>query len=253
MTRFHGKRAVVTGAGQGIGAAIVRRLASEGAYVIVADINTDNAERVVAEVVAMGGRAEAFFVDVAREDSIRLLNERVGEIDVLVANAGVQSFIPVLELSDDEWERVLRVNALGTLHTLQLGGRAVRDGGSIVAISSLQARLANTVSAHYAASKAAVTSLVRSFATELASRNIRVNAVAPGRIETPLARFANEEIGRLTRREPETVQAERSKLTPLRRAGRPDEVAAAVAFLAADEASYITGETLHVAGGDAMT
>ncbi|MDQ0381189.1 SDR family NAD(P)-dependent oxidoreductase [Amycolatopsis thermophila] len=147
---------------------------------------------------------------------------------------------------------MLAVNARGTLLTLQLAARCLRDSGAAVAVASIQALLPNPLSADYAASKAAVLSLTRSFAAELAPRGIRVNAVAPGRIDTALSDYGSAEVGRLTGQDAGETLARRLATNPLGRIGRADEVAAAVAFLASDDASYITGECLNVCGGDVM-
>ena len=135
---------------------------------------------------------------------------------------------------------------------MQLAARILNDGGSIVTVASIQAHLPNVFSVDYAASKAAVLSLTRSFAVELAPRGIRVNAVAPGRIDTELSDYASREVGRLTGASPEDTLQRRVAANPLGRSGSPLEVAAAVDFLASPEASYITGECLNVCGGDVM-
>jgi NAD(P)-dependent dehydrogenase (short-subunit alcohol dehydrogenase family) len=177
---------------------------------------------------------------------------RAGRLDVVVANAGIQTFAPAVELSSSDWDRVLAVNARGTLLTLQLAARCLASGGAVVTMASIMGRLPNPLSVHYAASKAAVLSVTKSFAAELAPRGIRVNAVAPGRIDTPLSDYANVELGRITGQDAEEALRRRVATNPLGRTGRPEEVAAAVAFLASDDASYITGECVNVCGGDVM-
>ena len=169
-----------------------------------------------------------------------------------MANAGVQTYAPASELTLTDWDSVHNVNARGTLLTFQLASRCLNSGGAAVAIASIQALLPNQLSAHYAASKAAVLSLTKSFAAELAPRGIRVNAVAPGRIDTELSDLGAQEIGRLTGQQPAEVLRRRISGSPLGRIGRPAEIAAAVKFLASDDASYITGECLNVCGGDVM-
>lgn len=247
--RFGGKRALVTGGGRGIGRAVVERLAAEGAQVLVADIEDTEAKAVAN---AVGAGADPLRLDVADPSSIEAITQTIGALDIVVANAGIQTFASATELAVDDWDRVFDVNARGTLLTLQLAAKILDPGGSAVAISSIQALLANPLSAHYAASKAAVLSLTRSFAQELAPRGIRVNAVAPGRIDTALSDFGSAEVGRITGQEADQVLAQRVSVNPLNRIGRPDEVAAAVAFLASDDASYITGECINVCGGDVM-
>jgi NAD(P)-dependent dehydrogenase (short-subunit alcohol dehydrogenase family) len=170
----------------------------------------------------------------------------------LVCNAGVQTFAGALDVVTDDWDRVLAINARGTFLGLQEAGRVMPDGAAIVSIASIQGRLAAPNYAHYAASKAAILSLTKSFAMVLAPRRIRVNSVAPGIIETPLWDEADRQLSRLQQAEPGVARAQRIAAVPLGRAGRPEDVAAAVSFLLSDDASYITGECIHVCGGDVM-
>ncbi|MCI2415831.1 SDR family oxidoreductase [Saccharopolyspora sp. K220] len=252
MTRFIGKRALVTGVGRGIGRAIVERLAAERADVVVADIDATQAEAVAAAARDSGGTAESLPLDIADAAMVERAAQRLGQLDIVVANAGIQTFAPVTELSTADWDRVLDVNARGALLTLQLAARCLGPGGSIVTIASIQGLLPNALSANYAASKAAVLSLTKSFAAELAPRRIRVNAVAPGRIDTELSDYASAEVGKLTGQNAAATIERRIATNPLGRTGRPDEIAAVVAFLASADASYITGECINVCGGDVM-
>jgi NAD(P)-dependent dehydrogenase (short-subunit alcohol dehydrogenase family) len=252
MRRFAGKRALVTGGGRGIGQAVVDRLAAEGACVVVTDLDTARADVVAAAVRGTGGMAESLPLDVADPASVHAAAEQAATLDVVVANAGVQTFAPASEMSVEDWNRVLEVNARGTMLTLQLAARCLNAGGAAVTIASIMGLLPNPLSANYAASKAAVLSLTRSFAAELAPRGIRVNAVAPGRIDTELSDYSNTELGRITGQDATEILQRRISTNPLGRTGRADEVAAAVAFLASDDASYITGECLKVCGGDVM-
>jgi NAD(P)-dependent dehydrogenase (short-subunit alcohol dehydrogenase family) len=247
--RFTGKRVLVTGGGRGIGRAIVERFAAEEAEVVLADIDLALAESVVELLRYKGFSVEARALDVGDPAAFDALDER---LDVVVANAGIQTFAPAGTLTVADWDRVLDINARGVLLTLQLAARCLREGGAAVSVASIQALLPNALSANYAASKAAVLSLTRSFAAELAPRGIRVNAVAPGRIDTPLSDFGSEEVGRITGQPAAETLERRLSTNPLGRIGRPDEVAAAVAFLASDDASYITGECVKVCGGDVM-
>jgi NAD(P)-dependent dehydrogenase (short-subunit alcohol dehydrogenase family) len=246
--RFDGKRVLVTGGGRGIGRAVVERFAAEGAEVLVADVDAAQAEVVAEALRDKGLGAEAVVLDVADPASF----PDPGPLDVVVANAGIQTFAPASELTTADWDRVLDINARGTLLTLQLAARRLRAGGAAVTVASIQALLPNPLSANYAASKAAVLSLTRSFAAELAPRGIRVNAVAPGRIDTALSDYGSEEVGRITGQDATETLERRLATNPLGRIGRPEEVAAAVAFLASDDASYITGECVNVCGGDVM-
>jgi NAD(P)-dependent dehydrogenase (short-subunit alcohol dehydrogenase family) len=247
------RRVLVTGAAHGIGRAIAERFARDRADVVVADLDPNAAQQVAAELSASGAVAEAISLDVADPVAYeRARAELGGGFTTVIANAGIQGFARVRELTAPDWDRVLTTNARGALLTLQLAAAILNDGGSVVAVSSIQAYLPNPLSADYAASKAAVLSLTRTFAAELAPRGIRVNAVAPGRIDTELSDYASRAVGRFTGVSPEETLRQRIAANPLGRAGTPAEVAAAVAFLASSEASYITGECLHVCGGDVM-
>lgn len=258
--RLHGRRAVVSGGAHGIGKAIAERLASEGAAVAIFDVDDASASEVCESISAEGGTAVPLHVDVTEPDQIRegatAAEAALGGIaDIVVCNAGYQTFNDLWSLSLSEWDDVFRVNVRGAFSLLRtLGGAMREDGvpGSMVTITSLQSRLPAPFYAHYAASKAALLSLTKSFAADLAPRGIRVNSVAPGAIETRLWELADGEMARLRGVEPGTPKRERIAGTPFRRLGQPDEIAAAVAFLASDDASYITGECLHVCGGDFM-
>lgn len=246
------KNVLVTGAAQGIGHAIAVRCAQEGATVLLADLHMESVDKAAADLRSQGHSATGHPVDVSSAASMTKLGHEVGELDIVIANAGIQAFASAETLQEETWDKTLSVNALGVLLTLQLASRNLTDQGTAVVISSIQGRLPNPMSADYAASKAASLSLMKSFAASLAPRGIRVNAVAPGRIDTPLADFANEELGKLTRKDPRDLLTTRLKSNPLGRMGTPEEVAAAALFLASEESSYITGTTLDVCGGDVM-
>lgn len=247
--RFTGRRVLVTGGGRGIGRAIVERFAAEEADVVLADIDLTQAQSVMETLRDKGFSVETRALDVGDPAAVQELDE---PLDVVVANAGIQTFAPASTLTVADWDRVLEVNARGVLLTLQLAARCLGAGGAAVTVASIQALLPNALSANYAASKAAVLSLTRSFAAELAPRGIRVNAVAPGRIDTPLSDYGSEEVGRITGQPAAEALERRLSTNPLGRIGRPGEVAAAVAFLASGDASYITGECVNVCGGDVM-
>lgn len=259
--RFYGRVAVVTGGAQGIGEAIVRRLAEEGALVLIADRNIRGAETLASE---LGKAVRAVYTDVSDAESVHALpatTERAfgRTFDLFVSNAGIQTFQRGVDVTASEWDAVLDVNARGLLFCLQTAARSMIpaspgsvDAPAFVTIASIQARLPGPYYPHYSASKAAALSLVRSFATELAPRGIRVNAVAPGIVATTLWDRADAALSELTGREPGAARQERINSVPLRRPGTPEDIAAAVAFLLSGDASYITGECIHVCGGDLM-
>ncbi|APX02011.1 SDR family NAD(P)-dependent oxidoreductase [Arthrobacter sp. QXT-31] len=259
--RHAGRVAVVTGGGQGIGAAVARRLAEEGAQVLVTDRNVAKAQEVASSI---GPSAAAADVDVLDADSVAALPEHTNKafgttFDLLVCNAGIQTFQRGIDLPQNEWDDVLDVNARGLLFALQTAGRSMdaaepgsSEAPSVVAIASIQGRLAGPFYPHYSASKAAVLSLVKSFAVELAPRGIRVNAVAPGIVDTELWERADVALSALRGEVPGAARARRIAAVPLQRPGKPEDVAAATSFLLSPDAAYVTGECLHVCGGDVM-
>ncbi len=242
--RLEGRKALVTGGGSGIGEAIAARLAAEGAHVYIGDIDDANAERVAADV-----GAEALHLDVTDPASGRAAIEEIGTLDALVNNAGNDEFAFFTDTDPDLWERVLAVNLRGVLACTHaaLPGMQAAGYGRIVNIASEAGRVGSKGSAVYSAAKGGVIAFTKVMARENARYGITANAIAPGPIDTPLLRRA-EELGEIGQRIIETMAA----ATQMKRLGRPDEVAAAVAFLAAEESSYVTGETLGVSGGLGM-
>ena len=228
-------KAFVTGAGRGIGAAIARRLAANGASVVVADLD-GNAARAVAEEI--GGRSVQ--LDVADAAAARAVIESVGTLDVLVNNAGFDDFDFFTAMTPERWRRLLAVNVEGVFACTHAALPAMQQAryGRIVNVSSEAGRIGAKGNAVYAATKGAVIAFTKSIARENARYGITANAIAPGPTDTPLLRAMSE-------RAIEGVIAG----TQLRRLGTPEEIAAAVAFLASKEAGYITGETLGVSGG----
>ncbi|MQA73178.1 MAG: SDR family oxidoreductase [Solirubrobacterales bacterium] len=242
--RLEGRRALVTGGASGIGAAIAARLAAEGAEVVIGDLNDDGAAEVASEIGAAAGH-----LDVTRpESSIELVAEH-GPFSILVNNAGTDEFGFFTDTDPGQWDRVLAVNLVGVLACTHaaLPGMQVAGYGRVVNIASEAGRVGSKGSAVYSAAKGGVIAFTKVIAREGARFQITANAIAPGPIETPLLMGALE-FGELGEKVIETMKAG----TQLRRLGQPEEVAAAVAFLASDDASYVTGETLGVSGGLGM-
>ena len=248
MGKLTGKVAVVTGASKGIGASIALHLAAEGAAVAVNySSSREGAERVVSEITGNGGRAIAMQANVAKQADIQRLfaetKTAFGRVDVLVNNAGIYEFAPIGEVTAEHFHKQFDLNVLGLLLATQ---EAVKhfdaQGGSVINVSSVAATAALPNAAVYSATKAAVDAVTRSLATELGPRNIRVNSINPGMVETEGTHSAGITESDFRK------QVERA--TPLGRIGQPRDIAPAVAFLASPEAAFITGQTLHISGGN---
>jgi 3-oxoacyl-[acyl-carrier protein] reductase len=245
--RLTGKVAIVTGASKGIGAGIAKSLAAAGASVVVNYASSrEGADRVVAEITAEGGKAIAVQGDVARADDVRRLfaatKEAFGALDVLVNNAGVFQFDPLEAVTEDEFHREFNINVLGTLLATQEALKHFGPaGGSVINISSVVSANPLPNSAVYSATKGAVDSITGALAKELGGRRIRVNAIAPGGVETE----GVHSIGIID----SDFQKEMIAKTPLGRFGQPDDIARVAVFLASDDAAWITGERLTVSGG----
>jgi 2-hydroxycyclohexanecarboxyl-CoA dehydrogenase len=244
--RLAERTALVTGGASGIGAATCRRLAAEGARVAVTDVNPEGARKVADEI-----DGEPYELDVRSEESIRNAVEAserdLGPIDVLVNNAGYDEWGWFTETDPSVWDRVLAVNLRGVIAVTHrvLPGMQERRRGRIVNTASEAGRVGSSGSAAYSAAKAGVIGFTKTIAIENGRFGITCNAVAPGPIETPLLMGAPEQLGDLGKRVVENMIG----ATNLRRLGQPEEVAAAIAFLASDDASYITGQALGVSGG----
>lgn len=244
MTSSEGRIALVTGASQGIGRACALELARRGATVALAARNEAKLAEAVAEIEAVGGRAAAFAVDLASEDSIKAaaaaLLARFGKIEILINNAGVTHDGLMLRMKRADWESVLATNLTGAFFLTQalLGPMLKNRWGRIVNLSSVVGRTGQAGQVNYAASKAGLIGFTRAMAREVASRGVTVNAVAPGYIETPMTAVLDEK-----------QRAAMLAAIPLGRAGTALEVAQTVAFLASDAAAYITGHVLDVNGG----
>jgi 2-hydroxycyclohexanecarboxyl-CoA dehydrogenase len=248
--RLADRTALVTGGASGIGAATCRRLAAEGARVAVTDVNLDGARAIADEV-----DGAAFELDVRSTDSVRAAVEgaerELGPVDVLVNNAGYDEWGWFTETDEALWQRVLAVNLVGVIactHAV-LPGMQERRRGRIVNVSSEAGRVGSSGSAVYSAAKGGAIAFTRAIAREAARYGVRVNAVAPGPIETPLLTAAPEQLGEIGERLVHGMIA----ATSMRRIGQPEEVAAAIAFLASDDASFVTGQTLNVSGGLSMS
>jgi 3-oxoacyl-[acyl-carrier protein] reductase len=239
-----GRVALVTGASQGIGHACAKALARAGATVAVAARNQSKLDELVAEITAAGGRAAAFAMDVSDEDrvksAIKQAIAQLGKVDILVNNAGITRDQLVMRMKRADWDAVLNTNLTSAYLCAQqvIPSMLKQRWGRIISISSVFGQMGQAGQANYAASKAGLIGLTMAMARELASRNITCNAVAPGFIETEMTAALSEEFKQTA-----------VKQIPLGRVGKPEDVASAVCFLAAEEASYITGHVLNVNGG----
>jgi 3-oxoacyl-[acyl-carrier protein] reductase len=250
MKKLSGKVAVVTGASKGIGAAIAKQLAADGAQVVVNySTSRDGADKVVQEITEAGGDAIAVGASVAKEADIQALfaetGKAYGKVDILVNNAGVYGFASLEQVTADEYRRQHDTNVLGLLLTTKAAlPYFPSEGASVINISSVVSSLAPPTSSVYAATKGAVDTITKALAKELAARGIRVNAVNPGLVITEGTQAAG------------IVGSDFEKgaiaSTPLGRAGRPEDIAPPVSFLASDDARWITGETIFVSGGAAI-
>jgi 2-hydroxycyclohexanecarboxyl-CoA dehydrogenase len=247
--RFDGKTALVTGGASGIGAATARLLAAEGARVAIGDVNEDGAREIAGELDGLGCK-----LDVTDTASVRAavsaIEQQFGLVDVLVNNAGTDLFSYFVNSDEGLWDFVLGVNLRGVLAVTHavLPSMQERHGGAIVNVASEAGRVGSQGSAVYSSAKAGVIGFTKAIARESGRYHVRCNAVAPGPIETPLLNAAPELLGELGER----LKQGMVNQTVMKRSGEPEEVAAAIAFLASDDASYVTGQTLNVSGGLSM-
>jgi len=236
--------ACVTGASRGIGREIAKQFAAGGIQVIVASNEEENNHKVVAEITEAGGRAVAQFLDLTQPDQIKdafkQMIEAAGRIDILVNNAGITKDALAARMKKDAWDLVLQINLTGAFLCAQAVMPVMMKArwGRIINIASVVGQMGNVGQANYVSSKAGIIGLTKALARELAARNITVNAVAPGFIETDMTKVL-----------PEQVREAMLQQIPLKRMGQPADVAAAVRFLASDEAAYITGQVIGVNGG----
>jgi 2-hydroxycyclohexanecarboxyl-CoA dehydrogenase len=242
--RLEGRTALVTGGASGIGAAIARRLAAEGAAVTIGDVNADGARAVAGEI-----DGEAIALDVTDPEAVTSAVEGMGTLDVLVNNAGTDDFAFFTDMTPERWRRLIAINLEGVLACTHAVLPPMQQAGygRIVNIASEAGRVGSKGSAVYSAAKGGVIAFTKAIARENGRYGVTCNAIAPGPIETPLLMGALQ-FGEIGERIVETMKG----ATQLRRLGQPEEVAAAVAFLASEDASYVTGETLGVSGGLGM-
>lgn len=249
--RLTGKVALITGGASGVGRATAIRFASEGCRAVyLLDRNRDGLTQVVAEVAAIGGHAIAvptdIGVDADCDRAVAQVTAEAGALDIVVSNAPAHSAAPFLELSRDEWDRVIAINLRASFVIGQLAARAMVDfgqGGAILYTASVSAIGASTEYAHYGASKAGIVNLVKTMAIELVGHGIRVNAVSPGPLNTP------QSLAVLGSAEAMARAQQAWPLVPMNRLGQPEEIAAAYAYLASEDAAYVTGTNLVVDGG----
>lgn len=250
MSRFNGKVAVVTGGSGGIGSAIARRLASEGAHVVVTDVNAEAAQAVAAEIVAAGHKASAIAANIAKGEECHALVKQVlaanGAIDVLVNNAGINRRGNIMAISEDDWDATFAVNIDAMFHLCRavIPQMIERGGGAIVNTASQWGLHPAPNHIAYNVSKAAVASFTQNLARDYAPHKIRVNAVCPGEIHTPMLEAGVKRSGR-------TI-ADLDKMVPYGRIGKPEEVAALVAFLASEEAPFMCGSLVEITGAQAV-
>ncbi len=281
MERFKGQVAIVTGSGQGIGQGIAKRLAREGATVVIAEYNPETAAAAVEEIQAVKGQAMAYPIDVsdvsAVQNMVADVAKKFGYINILVNNAGVAQTKPMMDLSEEDWDRIIAVNQRGSFFCLQaVAAQMIRqvpetirqmadkpadimnikseenvvletldtrtNFGKIVNLSSIAARRGRPLSTHYAASKAAIVSITQSAALALAPYRITVNAICPGIVPTPMWKKIDEERGELFGAAPGEAANAFVNAVPLKRAATAEDIAGAVAFFCSNDADYITGQ-----------
>jgi len=241
------KVALVTGGARGIGKAIAMALARAGADIAVADVNLEEAQKTAAEIEGLGRRSMAISVDVTDyalvEEAVNKILDKFSKLDILINNAGITKDNLLLRMGQQEWDAVLNVNLKGSFNCLKAVSRPMvkQRSGKIVNIASIIGIIGNPGQANYSASKAGLIALTKTAAKELASRNINVNAIAPGFIQTDMTAKLSAEL-----------QQKMKEAIPLDKFGTPDDVAAACLFLASEDSAYITGQTIVVDGGMVM-
>ena len=245
MKRFENKIVLVTGAGRGIGASIAKRFASEGAEVIVNYSGNDEAaQKTVDEITATGGQAQKYKCSVNDSESVKVMIDEIikefGRIDILVNNAGITKDGLMLRMTDEDFDRVIDVNLKGTFNCTKYVSKYMlkQKSGKIINISSVVGLSGNAGQVNYSASKAGIIGITKSAAKELSSRGITANAVAPGYVDTDMTKVLSD-----------NIRNEILKNIPLQRMGNVEDISNCVAFLASEDASYITGQVISVDGG----
>ncbi|MDD4953677.1 MAG: 3-oxoacyl-[acyl-carrier-protein] reductase [Candidatus Omnitrophica bacterium] len=245
--RLKDKVALVTGGARGIGRAIALALAQEGANIVVADVNIEAAKTTASDIEKMGRQALALEMDVTdyakTEEAVNKILDKFTKVDILINNAGITKDNLLLRMSAAEWDAVLNVNLKGTFNCIKAVSRPMikQRSGKIVSIASIIGIIGNPGQANYSASKAGIIALTKTAAKELAARNINVNAIAPGFIQTEM-----------TAKLPDQIKEKMKEAIPLAKFGVPEDVAAACVFLASEDAGYITGQTIVIDGGMVM-
>jgi NAD(P)-dependent dehydrogenase (short-subunit alcohol dehydrogenase family) len=269
--RFIGKITLVTGAGSGIGKSVALRFAQEGAVLAVVDIGMSGLSEIADAIAGMGGKVLPIQTDISKVDDIRRMVEKVvaeyGRIDIVVNCAGVVQSKDLLDVTEEDWDRIIDINQKGTAFTCQLAGaqmvkqvpEAVRKAGKpdasygkIVNFSSISGRRGRSFQVHYASSKAAVISITQSAALAFAPYGINVNAVSPSVVVTPMWETSITQKAKTLGIDKQAATDEMINRIPLRRAGKAEEIAAVAAFLCSEEADFITGQTINVDGGFEM-
>lgn len=250
MTDLSGKVAVVTGAGRGIGAAVAHRLATDGAAVALLDISEAATKEAVQDIEGAGGRAVGIGCDVSDETAVRdafdEVADRLGSADILVNNAGILRDNLIFKMSADDWDQVMQVHLRGTFLCSRTAQRWMveKKWGRIVNLSSTSA-LGNRGQVNYSAAKAGIQGFTKALSIELGPFGIRVNAIAPGFIETDMTRATAERVGV----DFDQMKAAAEQTIPLRRAGQPEDIASVASFLVGEDSAYVTGQVIYVAGG----
>lgn len=245
--RLKDKVAIITGAGRGIGEVTAKKFATEGAKVTVADLNEENVNKTVADIREMGGEAIGLLVNVTnREDVDRMIADTIkhfGKIDILINNAGITQDAQLIKMTEEQWDNVINVNLKGVFNVAQAAARVMKEqqSGVILNASSVVGIFGNFGQSNYAAAKWGVNGMTKTWAKELGKYGIRVNAIAPGFIATPM-----------TEKMPDNVLEMMKDKSLLKRLGSPEDIANGYAFLASDEAKYITGTILSIDGGTVL-